>query len=200
MTTTERVDQVTLSETEGAGLGWVRYAQCGGTRTAFPPETWFSDNPVDIAIAIGECERCPVRRFCATSAMAMNPYAYGVWGGEYHPERRDPVTRGTCGTDDGVRAHRRGNELLCDDCRAVVNARERARKRRQSCAAPGCDEPRKEHGRYCSTECRHVATVGTLAGARLHQTLDEPCCAACAAVAHRPGSRTTAAACLVVAA
>jgi hypothetical protein len=199
MTTTHSVEQVTLTDRENAGLGWVRYAQCGSSRTVFPADTWFSSNPIDVAIATSECGRCPVREYCAKSPMATDLYAYGTWGGMFHPEHRDPTVRPECGTQAGVNAHKRTNELMCPACREVVNRtdRERKRGRRRKCKLAGCDNTPAGSTLYCSPECRHVATVGTPAGAHLHQELHEPSCPACRAM---PGTRTTAAACLTTAA
>lgn len=44
------------------------------------PETWWSNDPGDIAVAKRLCDTCPVRELCLTFAKA-NREVGGVWGG-----------------------------------------------------------------------------------------------------------------------
>lgn len=49
--------------------------------------------------------------------------------------KNPPTIRATCGKYAGYQAHRKANELVCDDCRAARNAWERNRRAARATAA-----------------------------------------------------------------
>lgn len=57
----------------------------------------------------------------------------------YPPTRRD-----TCGSYAGYQAHRKANELVCDDCRAARNEWERDRRAARKQAADRAQLSREE--------------------------------------------------------
>lgn len=53
-----------------------------------PPDLWFSDHPLDRAMAVHVCRDCPVRDACLAAAIDIRPVA-GIWAGFTVQEIKD---------------------------------------------------------------------------------------------------------------
>ena len=145
-------------------LAWRANAACVGEPTAmffhgslslrtgntFARERALQHQPVRDALAL--CDLCPVKTECLDTAMNAehgNAAAgrHGIWGGLLPHERAElarPTRRRylvqpiSHGTNAGYEAHRRREEMPCDECRAAhsrSSADREARRRREKVAA-----------------------------------------------------------------
>lgn len=97
---------------------WQNQALCATKRVEPYKDTFFSDNPDEIATAKRICGACPVKKECLEWALNSKEI-WGVWGGLEEHQLRVVLSVDEDGQE--VRRIRKGEAPFCPNCSASTN-------------------------------------------------------------------------------